>query len=87
MRARFVGDPRSGDDPETVSWLGVTFTKGEWEPVSAEVGSRLSKNDHFEVQAFNGADPAAFDHDGSGEPGGSLPVEPVKRKPGRPKRL
>jgi hypothetical protein len=25
--------------------------------------------------AFNGADPAAFDHDGDGAPGGSLPVE------------
>jgi hypothetical protein len=28
---------------------------------------------------FNGADPAAFDHDGNGEAGGSLPVDAVAR--------
>jgi len=26
-----------------------------------------------EVEPFNGADPAKFDHDGDGSPGGSLP--------------
>lgn len=86
MRARFVGDPRNGGEgPESLSQYGVSFTKGIWEPVSAEVGSRLSNHTHFEVEPFNGADPVAFDHDGNGEPGGSLPVEP-KRGPGRPKK-
>lgn len=33
---------------------------------------------------FNGADPARFDHDNDGAPGGSIPV---KRGPGRPRKV
>lgn len=33
---------------------------------------------------FNGADPAAFDHDGDGREGGS---PPIKRGPGRPRKV
>lgn len=99
MRARFVGDPRfGGEGPETLNWLGVSFTKGKWAPVSAEIGARLSNNSHFEVEPFNGADPELFDHDGDGAAGGSLPVDAAaeawveqnwpepKRGPGRPKK-
>lgn len=84
MRARFVGDPRNGGDgPENLTHLGVAFTKGKWEPVSAEVGSNLSNHTHFEVEAFNGAEPAAFDHDG--EPVAHPVIE--RRKPGRPRKV
>lgn len=31
--------------------------------------------------AFNGADPAAFDHDGNGAPGGSKPARRAKEAP------
>lgn len=60
MRARFIGDPRNnGEGASALSFAGVEFIKDEWTPVSAALGKKLAKNDHFELDA---------DHDGAADP-------------------
>lgn len=42
----------------------------------------ISEEDRLAMrELFNGADPAAFDHDGDGFPGGSLPQDPEQTMP------
>lgn len=43
------------------------------EPAAPAIGEAASDP---AANAFNGADPAAFDHDHDGKPGGSTPAEP-----------
>jgi len=86
MKARFIGNPaKDGEGPDSLTMFGEAFEKGEWREVPDPVAARLSGNNHFEVaetapepvaeavveNAFNGADPLAFDHDQNGQPGGS----------------
>jgi len=95
MRARFIGD-ENGDGPEVINYFDETFHKGKWLPINPkwEFLPKLKGNGHFEVEAFNGADPAAFDHDKDGDPGGDAGAteekaegQPeAKRKPGRPRK-
>lgn len=94
MRARFIGG-ENGDGPDVIDYFDEPFIKGEWRsvPPKWEFLQKLKGNGHFEVEAFNGADPAAFDHDKDGEPGGDAAATEVtaedvqpKRKPGRPRK-
>lgn len=80
MRARFIGD-RDGDGPGKVNFFGHVFVKGEWRSLPDEVREKAEGNSHFEIDAFNGAPEKAFDHDGNGEPGGSLPDKPKRGRP------
>ncbi len=84
MRARFIGD-RDGDGPKKMDFFGHVFIKGEFRAVPDEIQGRVEANYHFEIEpaieAFNGAPLEAFDHDGNGEPGGSLPAKPKRGRP------
>jgi hypothetical protein len=70
LRIRFIGSGEPGEDAVCVVF-GLAFPMGEW--VSGEFPVKLLANPAFEVDRFNGAPPAAFDHDGDGNPGGSRP--------------
>jgi hypothetical protein len=66
MKAKFIGDPNDGfSGPHELVQHGVTFVKGQWSEVPAEVFPKLARNSHFEVEA----DP--LDHDGDGKKGGA----------------
>lgn len=49
MQVRFIGteDPTDSDVCEV---FGLTFPKGEYVPVSSDIGARLAKNPTFEVK-------------------------------------
>lgn len=71
MRVRFIGDfdyTPSGERRVTIAFkAGMVLT------VKREAGeAALALGLAEEVEPFNGADPAKFDHDGDGQPGGSL---------------
>lgn len=88
MRARFIGGD-NGDGPSVINYFDVTFHKGVWQAVDSdwEFLPKLKGNGHFEFEAFNGADPAKFDHDGDGEPGGDVAnAEAGEQTPAKPKR-
>lgn len=58
MRARFIGNPLlNGEGPQSLSLFGVSFAKGEWVRVSADVRARLAINNHFEIDADNDGEP------------------------------
>lgn len=68
------------------------FYRGE-EAFLIRAGNEIPAGLTDHPTAFNGADPAKFDHDQDGAPGGSLPLSPavdavlpVKRGPGRPRK-
>lgn len=72
MRIKFIGDydyTPSGERRVTIAYkAGMTLT------VKREAGeAAIAAGAGVEVKPFNGADLAKFDHDGDGEPGGSLP--------------
>lgn len=48
-RFRFIGDPeRDGEGPDSMTWLGITFPRGEAIDVPDEAVSRLQGHSHFE---------------------------------------
>lgn len=47
------------------------FLPAGGDPVEAEVADDETSSDSETEATFNGADPAAFDHDGDGQPGGA----------------
>ena len=72
MRVKFSKDydyTPSGERRVTIAYkAGMELT------VKREAGeAAIAAHCAAEVQAFNGADPAKFDHDQDGEPGGSKP--------------
>jgi hypothetical protein len=59
VRARFVGNPNNGGEgPSVLPLLGLQFVKGEWQNVPVEAFARLSRHNHFEVDANDGNEPA-----------------------------
>ena len=74
---RFIGQYTNGHT--TISYLGCTFEGHEPREVSAEVAALLANNPEFETIH-------PLDHDGDGEPGGSLPDAVKPRKRGRPRK-
>lgn len=78
MRIRFIGSGEPGENA-VCEVFGLSFPLGEW--VSGEFPAKLLANPAFEVDAFNGAPPEAFDHDNDGKPGGSKP------RGGRPRKV
>ncbi len=87
MKARFTGDPLDNNSgPRSITMFGVTFRKGAWSPVPAEIEAKISCNSHFETAADDAkvsdataaeVEDAAHaktnppDQDGDGESGGS----------------
>lgn len=72
MRVRF--GERYHYIPSGEPAVTVLYAAGFEGTVKRECGEAAVKAGKAEeVEAFNGADPAAFDHDGDGEPGGSRP--------------
>jgi hypothetical protein len=49
MRAKFIGDPATGEGPKVVTTLGHTFRKDEWKPIPEPVHTKLSGNSHFKT--------------------------------------
>ena len=88
MKAKFQGDPNDDfSGPKVLTHQGGVFPKDVFVGVSDELAAKLKTNSHFAVEEgdapeyvapepakrpFNGADPAAFDHDDVDGPGGSL---------------
>lgn len=69
MRVRFKGEA----DGLPCHAFGQEFPVGEWVEVEG-LAERLASNPMFDVDGV--PDPAAFDHDGDGSPGGSSAPEP-----------
>lgn len=69
MRVRFLGSG-APDENAVCEAFGQSFPRGEWVDCDHP---KILNNPAFEVDRFNGADPAAFDHDQNGDPGGSKP--------------
>ena len=68
----FTGEGRH--DPEQVSYRGVVFPLGVPVTVSEDVAAKLRTNSHFRV-----SDEIDLEE--------SQPIEPPKRKPGRPPKV
>lgn len=49
MEARFIATTDPTDDAECTVF-GVTFAKGKWQKVEADIGALLSTNPTFEVR-------------------------------------
>jgi hypothetical protein len=72
MRVKFTED--FDYTPSRERRVTVAYKAGMELTVKREAGTAaIALGRAVEVQPFNGADPAAFDHDGDGQPGGSLP--------------
>lgn len=53
MKAKYVGDPRNPGEQvsdEPVEAHGLTFPKGKWVEVPANLAAKFAGNTHFETQ-------------------------------------
>ena len=72
MRVKFLAD--YDYTPSLERRTTIAYFAGQELTVKRECGeAAVAAGKAEEVESFNGADEAAFDHDGDGHPGGSKP--------------
>jgi len=77
MRVRFTKD--YDYTPSQERRVTIAYSAGQELTVKREAGeAAIAAGRAEEVEPFNGAEPAKFDHDQDGEPGGSKPKSKVQ---------
>lgn len=59
MKAKFVGDPAAANEvvPDTHEAYGLTFEKGKFTEIPAELESKFAGNNHFVTSGAEAAKP------------------------------